>query len=194
MSKPDDSGHKRINWGKLPDWGGLATALVALAISGISLWQSQGVQNKADAQAQAAQANLVVTGLYPATPTKTGQGRVMVQNFSKLPISAMSIIGRDHIESIATLPACSEIDITGVAQTPKAPADSVYGVPLIAGAPGVGLQFIDASGLAWSRLGGKAPHRGGLSADEEAQIGPPSNRQGVPQGVLVSATPMNSCG
>ena len=172
---------------------GIGTGVTAIVLSLISFLQTQAAQDKADAQAQAAQANLVVTVLDPAT-TKTGQpARVMVQNFSHLPIFAMSIVGRDHIEPIATLPPCSEIDITDVAQAPEAAPDLVDGVPLIDGAPGVGLEFVDASGLHWSRLGAKAPHGGELSADEEAQIGP-TNKQGIPQGALVSATPMHSCG
>lgn len=161
---------------------GILTGIAAAVISVVSLMQTQAAQHKADEQQQAAQANLVVTELYPVD----NRAKVMVQNFSSLPIYRLDIFGRDGDDLVGTLPPCSEIDITSIAQPPG--TDLLWSD----GVPPVGLEFTDAAGLVWSRLGGDAPHSGQLSDTETAKISKGSKMGGAEFGLEPSA-PIHSC-
>lgn len=170
---------------RLERWGilaGIITGIAAAAISIASLMQTQATQHEADQQRQAAQADLVVTELYPAG----NEAKVMVQNFSSLPIYRLSISGRDEDDLVGTLPPCSQIDITRIAQ--PSGTDLLWSD----GIPPVGLEFTDATGLVWSRLGADAPHRGKLSDAETAKITEGSKMSGGEFG-LEPSTPIQSC-
>jgi hypothetical protein len=88
----------------------------------------------------------------------------VVQNFSHLPIYRVIIIGRNFNDEVGVLPPCSEIDITSIARDPGVDLGESDGVPP------TGMEYTDAAGLVWSRLGAAAPHRGQLPADMLAKI------------------------
>jgi hypothetical protein len=165
---------------------GIATGITGVLISVVSLMQTQAAQRKTDEQEQAAQANLVVTELYPPSAAKGSRVTVMVQNFSNLPIFRLSIIGRDDDDEVGTLPPCSQINITGIAQPPGIDLGWSDGVPP------VGLEYTDANGLMWSRVGAEAPQRGQLSAHALAQIHKGSQQFGADFG-LEPSTPIQQC-
>lgn len=164
---------------------GIITGILATTISIIGLIQTQAAEQKANDQAQAAQADLVVTEMYPHA-TKRSSVQVVVQNFSNLPIYRISIVGRDSDDEVGTLPPCSQIDVTGIAQPPGEDLGWSDGVPP------VGLEYSDASGLRWSRVGAQGPQRGMLSAGELASIRKGSHQGGSEFG-LQPSTPIKSC-
>jgi hypothetical protein len=173
---------------------GIITGVTAVIISVASIMQTQDAQRRTDEQEQAAQANLVVTEFYPsntkgtAVPWETGTevaGQVMVQNFSDLPIYQLWII-TNVSDLVGTLPPCSEINITRVAQ--------VLGKQVTwgDGVPSVGLEYTDAAGLTWYRLGAEAPHKGQMPLDLMTKLARGSTVGGG-ETDMEPATPMHSC-
>jgi hypothetical protein len=179
---------------RLERWGiltGIATGITGFGLSILTLAQAYDVQNRTNAQQRAEQASLVVAELYPGTSRQ--QARVMVENYSNLPVYRLSVIGPASQGEVGTLPRCSAINVTSMAETSRADLPSGDGVPPIA------LEYTDADGIVWYRLGAKAPHRGRLPASEQAEIQKDDGRIGQQVGITVnfgleSATPMSSCG
>jgi hypothetical protein len=163
----------------------IATGIAGVIISTISMEQTQSAQSDTQSQAQAAQAELILAGLYSPNG-KESTDQVMVQNFSSLPVYEVSFYDYYGVAIIGAIPPCSEVNVTD--DYPSSQIDDFWAE----GIPSIGLEYTDAEGISWYRVGAEKPHMGQLPSSIIKSLTAP-DYQGGGVGESKPSISINSC-